>query len=611
MTSGTLKIHSENILPIIKKWLYSDRDIFVRELVSNACDAIQKVKVLRERGETEALDTEFRIDIKIDKEKKTISFIDTGIGMTAEEVEKYIAQIAFSGAEDFVQKYQSKSEQEQLIGHFGLGFFSVYMVAENVEMNTLSYRNDAQASRWSCDGSSDYDLSEGSRTTRGTEITLFIDEDNSELLEEAQLRTIVDRYCSYLPIPIYLNDQQINKKKPLWTKPASECEKKDYIEFYRHLFPMDEEPLFWVHLNVDYPFNLKGILYFPKLSRNHDFNKQQISLYCNRVFVSDNCKDLVPDYLLGLRGIIDSPDIPLNVSRSSLQMDRTVRQLMGHISKKVADSICTLYNTDKQRFFECWKDIELIVKLGGLEDAKFYERIKEILVWRNDKDEWTTAEQYLERNKEKTGDKIYYTADDKSASHFLDLYKEKGIEVLHTQSLIDTSFLPFLESKLGAARFHRIDSSIEDHLLDKTREKSVLDSEGKTEASKLADIFRTHLGKEVDVEAKSLASDHLPGFVMIDENQRRMRDYMMRFNQGDAPLGDFGKKTFVVNTNNPMVTALPKLNDKDPELAKELAIQLYELALLSQREIDPKTLNAFVSRNAKVLAKLTQLATEK
>lgn len=608
MSTGTLQIHSENILPIIKKWLYSDRDIFVRELVSNACDAIQKLRVLREQGEAEALDSEFRIDISIDKDKGTISFCDTGIGMTADEVEKYIAQIAFSGAEEFVEKYRSKGEEEQLIGHFGLGFFSAYMVAKNVEIKTLSHQKEAQAAFWSCDGSSEYTLEEGTKQSRGTEIILHIDNDNRELLEEAKLRQIVSSYCSFLPIPIYLNDQQINPKEPLWMKSASQCDKSDYLEFYRHLYPMQEEPLFWVHLNVDYPFHLKGILYFPKVRHDYDFNKSSISLYCNRVFVSDDCKDLIPNYLLMLKGVIDSPDIPLNVSRSSLQTDRTVRQVMGHISKKVADSVGALYKTDRQRFLDCWQDIEVIIKLGAMEDDKFYERVKDVITWKNSKGDWTTIAEYLERNKDRIGDKILYTSEEKNASHFLGMYQEQGIEVLHTQPLIDSGFIPFLETKLSPVKFQRIDGAVEEHIIDKSREKIVLDDDGKTEAARVADFFRQNLGDTVEVEAKSLTSDQIPGFVMIDEQQRRMREYMQRIDPKQQFGDAMGKKTFVVNTNNPLVSTLPQLKNKDPELAKDLSIQLYEQALLSQREIDPETLNGFIARNAAVLEKLSALA---
>ena len=352
---GKLKIHSENILPIIKKWLYSDKDIFVRELVSNSCDAISKLrKLTNDANET------WRIDIKIDKENRTLTFSDNGLGMNHDEVETYISQIAFSGAEEFIQKYQSDKEEDQIIGHFGLGFYSAYMVAQNVEIQTLSHKDGADPMHWSCDGSVDYTLEKGSRETRGTDVVLHLSKEEDEYLDDTRLRQILHHYCSFLPYPIFLNDKQINEKPPLWMKPASECTEQEYLDFYRHLFPMEPDPLFWVHLNVDFPFNLKGILYFPKLAQDGELKKETIQLFCNRVFVSDNCRDLLPEYLTILRGAIDSPDIPLNVSRSYLQMDRTVRQLGSHISKKITDRLAALYRSEKEKFLTYWEDIELI-----------------------------------------------------------------------------------------------------------------------------------------------------------------------------------------------------------------------------------------------------------
>ena len=608
MTTGNLQIHSQNILPIIKKWLYSDKDIFVRELVANACDAIHKLKILRDKGESSALDAEFRIEVHVDKKARTLKFIDTGIGMTAAEVEKYIAQIAFSGAEEFVEKYQTNQEQDQIIGHFGLGFYSAYMVADKVNINTLSYREGEASAYWSCDGSPQYELDVGSKPSRGTEITLHINDESDEYLEEANLRGILNRYCAFLPYPIYLNDTLINSKQPLWTKPPSECNKNDYIEFYRHLYPMEEDPLLWVHLNVDYPFHLKGILYFPKLQRNLDPRLESIKLYCNRVFVADNCKDIIPDYLMVLRGVIDSPDIPLNVSRSSLQRDKTVSQLSGHISKKVADSLSSLYTTDRDRFIQCWKDIEIIIKLGVIEDEKFYTRVKDFLVWQNTDGEWVTINDYLERNKDKTRGKVFYTSDDKHGFEFLKIYRDNGIEVLHTNPLIDAMLISFLESKVENLKFQRIDGGINDIILDNSREKTILDADGKTEAGKLADFVRLRLDeKEVEVEARSLASNNLAGFVMIDEQQRRVRDYLRKIDSasGQLPRG-VGKHSFIVNTNSPLMNSLPKLCDHDAHLAKDIIKEIYQLSLLSQREIEPNQLDEFIQRTTNVLERLTQ-----
>jgi len=437
MIKKNLEIHSENILPIIKKWLYSDKDIFVRELVSNACDAIRKVKILRDQGELEAKDEDFKIEILQDKDHKTLKFIDNGVGMDAEEVQKYIAQIAFSGAEEFVNKYKSSEEKDQFIGHFGLGFYSAYMVASKVEINTLSYKPNAEPVFWSCDGSAEYTLEKGTRTERGTEITLFIDKDSEEYLEEARLKQILSHYCSFLPYPVYLGGTLINTKEPLWIKNPADCSPKDYIDFFHYLYPMEEDPLFWVHLNVDYPFHLKGILYFPKLRRDFDIEKNTVKLYCNRVFVSDNCKDVIPNYLMALRGVIDSPDIPLNVSRSYLQMDRTVRQLSGHISKKVSDSLGILYRNERERFVQSWEDISTVIKLGILEDEKLYERVKDFLIWKTVDGEWINAQEYLDRYKEKTQDKIYYTKDETHLSTLHDMYNKQGIGILGAADPID------------------------------------------------------------------------------------------------------------------------------------------------------------------------------
>lgn len=602
MAKGTLKIHTQNILPIIKKWLYSEKDIFVRELVSNACDAIHKCKVLREQKELTCSDDEFRIEIVIDKKERTLKFIDTGIGMTADEVENYIAQIAFSGAEEFLKKYQSSDEKEQIIGHFGLGFYSSYMAAEKVEIDTLSYRPQATSVFWECDGSSDYTIDTGKRSNRGTEITLFIDKESDEFLEENRLRDILKQYCSFLPYPIYLNGTQINNKEPLWLK--SGCTDEEYLSFYRELYPLEPDPIFWIHLNVDYPFHLKGILYFPKITRRFDWNKSHIKLFCNRVFVSDNCKNLIPDFLMILRGAIDSPDIPLNVSRSTLQMDRTVRGLSTHISKKVADRLSTLYTSDRQKFIAAWEDIEMIIKLGVLQDEKFYERAKDFLVWKNLQGDWTTVPDYFERHKETYKNKIFYTSDDKHQGHFLDLYKQKGVEVLIAGSPIDTPLINHLEEKLRPATFQRIDGGIDDAILDPSKENTLLDSDGKTEAGRIADFIRSKLNiDKLDVEAKSLASTSVPAFIMLDEDVRRFRDYMALSQQTLPPtLSD--KRTFVVNTNNKLIAKLFALNEKDPDLAKELVQQIYEMSLLSQKEMDPAALPQFISRTNSLLEKL-------
>ncbi len=591
-----LKIHSENILPIIKKWLYTDKEIFLRELVSNACDALYKVKLLKVDS-----DETLRIDVTIDKEQKLITISDTGIGMTEEEVIKYIAQIAFSGAEDFVHKYQKEGEKEAFIGHFGLGFYSSYMVAKQVTIDTLSYQEGAKPVFWSCDGSSEYEILEGKRTQRGTTITLHIDDDAAEFLEESKIKALLDTYCKFLPYPIYLNGERINDKEPIWIKSATELTEQDYIDFYQNQYPMEEDPLLFVHLNVDYPFHLKGVLYFPKITRDFDLSKPQVSLYCNRVFVSDNCKDVIPNYLTCLKGVIDSPDIPLNVSRSSLQMDRTVRSLSSHISKKVSDSLNTLFKTNKEKYLNAYQDISVIIKLGILEDDKFYERVKDILVFKTTDGEWITLDEYLHIS----DNKVLYTRDASHNEELVAMYKKKGVKILVLDTPIDTYLIQALEQKLNT-KFQRIDSSLGDHLLDNEKENPILDAEGKTIGAKIADYVKGALGiTHLEVEAKSLASSALPGFVTLDETARRMRDYFLT-RDPKADTTHFGKKTFILNTNNPLVNALPKLQEENEELAKELCKELYDLSLLSQREIDPKHLNEFVARSHKVLEMLTE-----
>ncbi len=596
-----LQIHSENILPIIKKWLYSNKDIFIRELVSNSCDAISKLLVLQDLENIEIGSDRLAITININKEKKTITITDNGIGMTGDEVEQYIAQIAFSGAEEFVKKYNTNKEKDQFIGHFGLGFYSAFMVSKLVEIETLSYKEDSKPAHWLCDGSSDYELNEGTRTTRGTEITLHIEDE--EYLNPIKIRSILDTYCSFLQHPIYLSDDQINDVEPLWIKPASECKDQEYIDFYHKLYPLEPNPIFWIHLNVDHPFNLKGILYFPKITPRFDFQTSMIKLFTNRVFVSDHCQDLFPNFLTILRGAIDTPDVPLNVSRSYLQTDSTVHKLAAHITKKISDRLTTLYNNERELFISYWKDIETIIKLGILHDEKFYERAKLFLIWKNTQDQWLTIEEYIEKHKENYNDKIFYTIQDSEHSHFLNLYKDKNVEVIYGSGPLDTATFNYLENKLGV-NFQRIDGGIDDLILDKNREKTLLDIDGKTEASNIAAFIKSRLNKEhIEVEAKSLTSETLPAFVMIDERLRRMRDYLS-MTQKEMPNELLGKHTLVVNTNNPLISAIIKLKNKDVDLASDLVNQIYDLSLLSQKELHPDSLPLFIQRSSTVLQKL-------
>jgi molecular chaperone HtpG len=602
MKEKKLAIHSENILPIIKKWLYSEKDIFLRELVSNACDAINKNLIINPQ------EKKYRIDINIDKKKKTISISDNGIGMTETEVEKYIAQIAFSGATDFMEKYKSSNEKDQIIGHFGLGFYSSYMVSEKVTIDTKSYEAKNEAVFWSCDGSSSYQIDIGSKKERGTTVNLHIDKENEEYLEEIRIKPILERFCKFLPFPIYLNDNHINNTDPLWVKAPNDLKDKDYLDFYKNLHPYDQDPMFWVHINVDYPFNLKGILYFPKIQKDFDIKKSSVKLFCNRVFVSDNCKDILPDYLMILKGAIDSPDIPLNVSRSYLQSDRTIKQLGSHISKKIADKLNKLYQTDREKFQIFWKDVEVVIKLGILQDDKFYDRVKNFLIFKDvTTDTWITIDEYLSIAKDKTQNKIFYTNLDSKNSHFINLYKEKQIPVLAINEYIDTAIINHIEGKLTDVKFQRTDGAIDDSILDVSKEKSILDADGKTASSKIADFFKKSLNiKDLEIEAKSLASDKIPAFIMVQEESRRMRDYMS-MTQGDDFLNSIPeKKTLVLNTNSDLVMNAKKISIKDEALANDLARHVFDLAKLSQKELKADEIDDFVTRSNILLDKLAK-----
>ena len=600
MTQGSLKIHSENILPIIKKWLYTDKEIFLRELISNSCDAISKLKVLRDQGKVSFNDEEIRIDINLDKKAKTLKVLDTGIGMTEEEVEKYIAQLAFSSAEEFVNKYQKENVQDEIIGHFGLGFYSSFMVSDQVEIGTCSFKENAKPAYWSCHGSSDYTLEEGTHKQRGTIVTLHIASDATEFLEDDHVRKILLKHCRFLPHPIYLNGQHLNKIQPLWVQPPSKCSDKDYINFYKELYPFALDPIFWIHLNIDYPFHLKGILYFPQLSHKLNLKENAIHLYCNRVFVSDNLKEIIPDYLSALLGVIDSPDLPLNVSRSDLQRDRTMQKLSSHISKKVSDKLTLQWQSDPKSFIEKWLDIEIIIKLGILQDDKFYERIKKCLIWKNLNNEWTTIEEYLERNQTK---KILYHNSDKQSSCVLSLYKDQ--EILLSSSRLDIPLMNYLEGKLEGVTFQRVDGDIDNSIIDKKREKTLLDEDGKTQAARIVALFRSHLETPGDVQAKSLSNDEVAAFFLFPEKDRRARDYLNLFEK-KLPSALEKTQTFIINTNNPLIQSMQKI--KDPKIVKMLVKQVYELALLSQNELNPTDLPHFLKHSNTLMNSFASLA---
>ncbi|MGR3951532.1 MAG: molecular chaperone HtpG [Chlamydia sp.] len=618
--SGTLHIHSENILPIIKKWLYSEHDIFIRELASNALDAIVKRKILESKNEIEARDHSLdRIDIAIDAEAKTITISDTGIGMTQDEAIRYLSQIAFSGAEEFMKTYQMK---DGFIGHFGLGFFSSFMVSDTVQVTSKSVRADADTIIWKSDGSTTYSIekAENERAHQGTDVTLFINEASVEYLETYKLKECVRKFCRFFPVPIYLNGEKINSSEPIWTKPARDVTEKEYLDLYRTLYPFQPDPLFWVHINVDYPFHVQGILYFPsQLQREHEMQKGGVQLYCTRVFVSDSCKDILPEYLTMMKGIIDSPDIPLNVSRSHLQVDKTVKTLSSHIVKKVADALVTLSKNDRKKFEEVWPSCEVVVKLGMLEDESFYNRIYDALLFKTVEGSYKKIAEFLQNNLSSEGKKtVIYCDPGQEKSPLVSQLIEKGRDVIITTSALDHPLMSKIErdkkpdSPTEELIFKRIDSSVIHEMLDEAREKTLLDSEGKTEATRIADFFRNILTtdeKSLEVKAQSLSIDTLPAMITLDEEERRTRDYTQRFLQGSdqAAFGQFKpKSTLVINTNNQTIRSIFQAQEKEPKLAEEMARYVLSLARLMHNELSKEEFQHFLQQSNLLLGHVAE-----
>lgn len=593
---GNLSIHAENILPIIKKWLYSDHEIFLRELVSNGVDAVSKLKhvALTEKvGDTSA----FRIDVTIDKDAKTLTVADNGIGMTADEVRQYINQVAFSGAKDFVERYQLQGDQNAIIGHFGLGFYSAFMVAEKVEIRTKSYKEGAEACRWECEGGLEFKLGPSDKETRGTEITLHLSGDAKEFLEPLRVRTVLKKYCSYLPVAIHLDGEQVNPQAPIWAKSPTNLKDEDYLEFFRAAYPFEEDPLFWIHLNVDYPFRLQGLLYFPKLKHELDVSKSQVQLYCNNVFVSENTQDVLPRFLSVLKGMIDCPDIPLNVSRSMLQNDPYVKKIAGHITKKVAERLTTLFRTQREQFEGYWEDIHPFVKFGMIEDDKFYEAAKEAVLFKSTTGGFTTVPDYMERNKEKAGNTVFYAEEGDTQATYLSLFKAEGLEALYLQGPLDTHFIHFLEAKAPKARWVRVDAGVTEHLVEKDAAKLV-DVDGKTTDEKLKAIAEKALeGKGVEVAVAGFKSSEISGLITQGEMGRRLKEMSAMWKGGGFDLPS--KKTLVLNANSPVVKKLLSLDDA--EQAKELSEHVYDLARLAHEGLQGEELAAFIARSHKLL----------
>lgn len=625
MAKGNISVDSENLFPIIKKWLYSDKDIFLRELVSNGCDAVTKLKKLASIGEAQIDENEkFKVTVSIFKDAKKLVISDNGIGMTAEEIDKYINQIAFSGASDFLSKYKEEDDKgSQIIGHFGLGFYSAFMVADSVEIDSLSYQDGAKAAKWTCDGSMEFDLTDGDRTERGTTITLNIAEDSKEFLEESTIRQILHKYCAFLPIEIYVEvpedkhedhcdcghdhdheheddtpsePKPINNTTPLWMKKPSECTDEEYKEFYRNVFMDFNEPLFWIHLNVDYPFNLKGILYFPKI--NHEFAGQegQIKLYNNQVFVADNVKEVIPEFLMLLKGVIDCPDLPLNVSRSFLQNDGYVKKISSHITKKVADKLTSIYNNERENYEKYWDYINIFIKYGCLRDEKFYEKVKDVIIYRDIDGKYLTLDEYLDGKEEKD---VYYVSDPQTQSQYINMFKNQGLNAVVLPSMMDTHFISLVEMKQTGVKFKRIDSAIND-ISDNTEK----DDSAKEQEEKLIEKFKNEIKDDtLKIEVQSLKDDSIPAVILLGEQSRRMQEMYKAYGQQMAGMADMfhDEFTLVLNSNNSLIKKIDTLNDEDANLVID---HVYDLAKISHSPLPAEQMTKFIERSNKLLEKL-------
>ncbi|WP_395768523.1 molecular chaperone HtpG, partial [Aquirufa sp.] len=595
---GNISIHTENIFPIIKKFLYSDHEIFLRELVSNAVDATQKIKRLSSIGEFNGELGELKVQVSFDKAKKTITISDNGIGMTAEEIKKYINQIAFSGATEFVEKYKDQGEDKGIIGHFGLGFYSAFMVAKEVEIISKSYQEGSTAARWICDGSTEYSIASAKKKTRGTDIILHIAEDSEEFLEEFRLKSILEKYGKFLPMPIEFQEKIINNPSPIWTKSPSDLTDEDYLQFYDELYPMQEKPLFWIHLNVDYPFNLTGILYFPKVKNEMQLQREKIQLYSRQVFITDEVKDIVPEFLMLLHGVIDSPDIPLNVSRSFLQADSNVKKINSYITKKVADKLADLFKTDRPAFEEKFANIGLFVKYGMISDEKFMERATNFCLVQDTNNKYFTLDEYAEEvqaaQTDKEGNKVYlYTTDEQQQDAFIQSAKQKNYSVLRLDSLIDSHFIQGMEAKLEKTQWKRVDSDRIDKLIDTgINLEAVLSDTQKESVKKVFEETLNDKQKVVAVEAMS--PEDLPAIVTQNEFMRRMSE----MSKNGGGMGMFGAMpttyNITVNANHPLISKLASL--ESAEAQKSLAKEISDLALLSQNLLTGADLTAFIKR---------------
>jgi molecular chaperone HtpG len=604
MQKGNIRVQTENIFPIIKKFLYSDHDIFLRELVSNAVDATQKVKTLSSIGEAKGDLGELRIDIKLDAAAKTITISDRGVGMTAEEIDKYINQVAFSGAEEFLNKYKGQSEAN-IIGHFGLGFYSSFMISEKVEIISKSYREGIPAVRWECDGSPEYTLEETEKADRGTDIVMYVNEESKEFLEAQRLKDILKKFCRFLPVPIFFEGEQINNTTPAWTKKPSELTAEDYQNFYKELYPFNEAPLFWIHLNVDYPFNLTGILYFPKIKQSYEIQKDKIQLYSNQVFVTDEVKDIVPEFLMLLQGVIDSPDIPLNVSRSYLQGDPNVKKINNHITKKVADKLEEIFNKDRASFEEKWESLGLFVKYGMMTDDKFLDKANKFHVFEESAggkfytlEEYRAAAEGLQKNKEGKL-VIIYTTNPVQQDAYIQAATDKGYKVVKMETLVDAGFINQMEHKWNDVHFIRVDADIADNLVDKQED---MDSAlTKDEAASLKTLFETNTaGQHVTVEVKGLSPTAAPVVATRPEFMRRMKDMSaMSGSMGSFYANMPDEVTLTVNGNHPIYQTV--IAESNKEKQEKFVHNLADLALLSQGLLKGNHLTAFINRSVELM----------
>ena len=603
-TRGQISIHTENIFPIIKKFLYSDHEIFLRELVSNAVDATQKLRQLSSFGEFGGELGDLKVTVSLNEEAKTITVSDNGIGMTADEIKKYINQIAFSGASDFLEKYKDKTDDKgSIIGHFGLGFYSAFMVASEVEIVTKSYREGAESARWVCDGSTEFELTPADRAERGTDIILHIAPDSEEFLDKARLRSILDKYARFLPTPVEFDGETVNNTTPIWTKSPADLTDDDYKAFYRELYPMGEEPLFWIHLNVDYPFNLTGILYFPRIKNELRFQREKIQLYSRQVFITDEVKDVVPDFLMMLQGVIDSPDIPLNVSRSFLQADSSVKKINGYITRKVADKLNDLFNADRKGFEEKFDDIGLFIKYGILSDEKFWEKAKSFVLLKNTEGQYATLDEYREKIQANQTDKnntlvMLYTTDRKQQDAYIESAVRRGYDVLLMDNVIDAHFINTLEYKLEKVHFVRVDADTLDKLVDKgLNNDSVLSEDDKT---RLKEVFEKVLdSKSLTVSVEAQPVDELPVTITMPEFMRRMKD-MSALSGEQSFYGSLPNSyNVVVNANHSLISKI--LAETDADAQQTLVKQTYDLALLAQNMLTGADLTAFVKRTVATL----------